>query len=96
VRRPLPDDLRCTHRYTDGRAAWGDGRCGAPRRRGTSLCHAHDASYPPSAPQRSSLVALHNHGQEMFRLRAERARVVAEIRMLSYFWDGPGSEGRCV
>lgn len=73
------------------------GRCGRFPAEGDRLCSVHD-------PKRKAATAGAREVRKLERRRlrgplpsiADRDQLVREIAELAYFWDGPGSEGRCV
>ena len=88
----------CQHVYDDPNLGR-NGKCGnATLKSGGDYCGVH------SAPNKAKTRAEHLKRQllsaatEIKRQvrKEQRERQVVEIKMLTYFWDGPGTEGRIV
>lgn len=73
-----------------------DGKCGRFAAPGEKLCAVHD----PERKAKTAAARVVRRRRETIRAPSlsslYRDHLIHEIAELAFWWDGPGSEGRCV
>lgn len=85
---------RCAFVYPEPQL-WGDGRCGRFTSNGEALCASHSPERK-AAVKVARILRARRRRNQVPEVTAWREPLMREIAELAVWWDGPGSEGRCV